>query len=184
MKERQVIILEDDNTPNIAIAKTFHGVHPDAQSEDKFFRYFRHPHIQGDSICDSCNQFMHHHAFVDIPGGGLCVCPGETVYLRVDGERVYSHNAISPAFHVLEFYPDGCKKEESDERLLKLRDRLVGDFHRARANMKAVDRIVADCVGDSNFNETAFAEKLAGKVSEKLVMKELAVKQEPKRFRQ
>lgn len=140
MQEEIVIVLDRNNTPNLAYAKTFHGHEPHSP-EDNFFRYFRHPGIMGSTVCEICKQYIHYHAFIDCGGPGIMVCPGETVYARVDDARVYSRTAIDKfTVHQFEEF-DELKSEHKETKLSRLRDRLVADYHRAKHNMKVMDKV-------------------------------------------
>lgn len=143
MQEKLVIILDHNNVPNMAVERTFHGVDPHKAAEDTFFRYFRHPHIQGNSICDKCSQYIHHHAFVENGGTGLCICPGETVYTRTDNAMIYSRRHVTNFYTVVEIDDGSLKIEDRNAKLLGLRDRFVDDYNRARQNLKAIDKIIS-----------------------------------------
>jgi len=56
--------------------------------EGKIVRYFRHPSVPGDSLCELCNMRMHDHGFIDrsnildqglVINNDITVCPGDWV---------------------------------------------------------------------------------------------------------
>lgn len=55
------------------------GAHPTEPREGKIVRYFRHPNVPGETICDFCSIKIHHHGWIDQGGKGLTVCPGDYV---------------------------------------------------------------------------------------------------------
>lgn len=56
-------------------------------SEGKVVRYYRHPAIDGKSVCDYCGKTMHEHGWIDTLEGGHRVCPGDWVITGVKGEH-------------------------------------------------------------------------------------------------
>ena len=64
------------------------GDHPldgDPTTEGSVVRYFRDPRIPGNTICSACDRTMHEHGWIDNPGNGEVVCPGDAVWLGADG---------------------------------------------------------------------------------------------------
>jgi len=55
-------------------------------SEGKIVRYFRHPDISGDNICSFCGKVYDIHGWIDTPGDGYRVCPGDWVIEGSPGE--------------------------------------------------------------------------------------------------
>lgn len=51
------------------------------QSEGKVVRYFRHPDVDGNSVCEKCSGIMHNHGFIDSDSDSdsTIVCPGDFV---------------------------------------------------------------------------------------------------------
>jgi hypothetical protein len=72
---------DDKCVPIVATGKVEDGFKAGEifQSEGKVVRYFRHPQIDGRSICDKCGKTMHDHGWIDSSGGGQNVCPGDWV---------------------------------------------------------------------------------------------------------
>lgn len=56
--------------------------------------YYRHPEIRGDFICSICSREMSEHGFMDLPGGGHPICPGDFIVTDVDGERFSLRPAV------------------------------------------------------------------------------------------
>lgn len=50
-------------------------------------RYFRHPNVPGERLCQHCGIRMHNHGWIDTLEGGHIVCPGDWVITGVKGER-------------------------------------------------------------------------------------------------
>lgn len=48
--------------------------------------YYRHPEVDGQSICKHCGKIMHNHGWIDTLEGGHIVCPGDWVITGVKGE--------------------------------------------------------------------------------------------------
>ena len=55
--------------------------------EGKIVRYFRHPSVPDDKVCNHCGRIMHDHGWIDTLEGGHIVCPGDYVITGVKGER-------------------------------------------------------------------------------------------------
>lgn len=55
--------------------------------EGQVVRYYRHPAVDGTSICSKCGATMHAHGWIDTIGGGEAVCPGDYVITADDGGR-------------------------------------------------------------------------------------------------
>ena len=58
----------------------------DVLSEGKIVRYFRHPDINGRTICSKCNKTMHEHGWIDTLEDGHNVCPGDWIIKGIKGE--------------------------------------------------------------------------------------------------
>lgn len=63
------------------------GVTGGALLEGKVVRYFRHPDVPGDSLCEQCGESMHIHGWIDTLEMGHRVCPGDWIIMGVHGER-------------------------------------------------------------------------------------------------
>ena len=53
--------------------------------EGKVVRYFRHPKVPVDAICGDCKQSFHVHGWIDQPGEGQAVCPGDYILTEANG---------------------------------------------------------------------------------------------------
>ena len=67
------------------------GDHPEdwmfKDGEGAVVRYYRHPLISGDSICEQCGLKHHVHGWIDTLEQGHRVCPGDWIITGVKGER-------------------------------------------------------------------------------------------------
>lgn len=54
--------------------------------EGKVVRYYRHPNIPGHQKCPQCKNTIHIHGWIDRPGEGRVVCPGDWIVNDVAGE--------------------------------------------------------------------------------------------------
>jgi hypothetical protein len=63
------------------------GKMPTEQREGKVVRYFRHPNVDGKSICSKCGKTMHEHGWIDTLEDGHNVCPGDWIITGVQGEH-------------------------------------------------------------------------------------------------
>ena len=63
-------------------------------SEGKVVRYYRHPGIEGTSVCKHCGLQMHIHGRIDALGLGYAVCPGDWIISGSQGERYPCKPAI------------------------------------------------------------------------------------------
>lgn len=55
--------------------------------EGKVVRYFRHPAVDGESLCEQCGVRLHEHGWIDTLEMGHRVCPGDWIITGVKGER-------------------------------------------------------------------------------------------------
>jgi len=55
-------------------------------SEGKVVRYFRHPDVPADKLCEHCHTHMHNHGWIDTLEGGHIVCPGDWIITGIKGE--------------------------------------------------------------------------------------------------
>lgn len=55
--------------------------------EGDVVRYFRHPGVPGEQVCQHCGSTMHVHGWIDTLEGGHNVCPGDWIITGVKGER-------------------------------------------------------------------------------------------------
>jgi len=60
-------------------------------SEGKVVRYYRHPGIDGESVCEHCDKTMHTHGWIDTLKDGVTVCPGDWIITGSKGEH-YVHS--------------------------------------------------------------------------------------------
>ena len=62
------------------------------EHEGQVVKYFRHPYIDGQSICKECGNAMQDHGWLDDTGDGEVVCPGSWIVKRADGY----HASLTP----------------------------------------------------------------------------------------
>lgn len=62
------------------------GEAPLLAREGKIVRYYRHPNVDGQKVCDICNHTMQEHGWVDTLEGGHIVCCGDWIITGVRGE--------------------------------------------------------------------------------------------------
>lgn len=55
--------------------------------EGEVVRFFRHPEVNGATVCKHCGNIMDAHGWIDTPNGGHTVCPGDWVITGVNGEH-------------------------------------------------------------------------------------------------
>lgn len=55
--------------------------------EGMVVRYYRHPEVDGESLCEQCGKAHHVHGWVDTLEQGHRVCPGDWIITGVKGER-------------------------------------------------------------------------------------------------
>lgn len=56
-------------------------------TEGHVVRYYRHPKIDGQTMCSECNHVMHEHGWIDTLEGGHIVCVGDWIITGIKGER-------------------------------------------------------------------------------------------------
>ena len=54
--------------------------------EGKVVRYYRHPSVSGQKICEHCTEEMDIHGWIDTLEAGHNVCPGDWIITGVKGE--------------------------------------------------------------------------------------------------
>jgi hypothetical protein len=55
--------------------------------EGSVVRYFRHPDVSGEKLCEKCDHTMHEHGWIDTLEGGHIVCIGDWIITGVQGEH-------------------------------------------------------------------------------------------------
>lgn len=71
--------------------------------EGSVVRYFRHPNVPGEKVCEhqGCGRTMHDHGWIDTLEGGHIVCPGDWIITGVKGE----HYPCKPDIFALTYEP-------------------------------------------------------------------------------
>lgn len=57
--------------------------------EGAIVRYYRHPQVNGEHLCEHCGVRMHEHGWIDTVQGGHTVCPGDWIITELDGRGYY-----------------------------------------------------------------------------------------------
>lgn len=70
------------------------GKIPRRPREGKIVRYYRHPRMDGQTICAHCRHTMHEHGWIDTLEGGHTVCVGDWVITGVKLEHYPCKNDI------------------------------------------------------------------------------------------
>lgn len=55
--------------------------------EGDVVRYYRHPNVPGERLCEQCGMQHHVHGWIDTLEQGHRVCPGDWIITGVNGER-------------------------------------------------------------------------------------------------
>jgi hypothetical protein len=72
------------------------GDHPEDNSfrkgsateyEGGVVRFFRHPDVEGTTVCDFCLMNFFAHGWLDTPDGGREVCPADWIVTAPNGDR-------------------------------------------------------------------------------------------------
>jgi hypothetical protein len=73
-----IVWWKNGDHPNDDVFRPFEdtGKVPTEPREGKIVRYYRHPNVDGESICENCNRKMNDHGWIDCGGEGVTVCPG------------------------------------------------------------------------------------------------------------
>lgn len=53
--------------------------------EGNVVRYYRHPNVPGEKMCESCGHTYHGHGFIDDSQYSVAVCPGDYIITARDG---------------------------------------------------------------------------------------------------
>ena len=65
--------------------------------EGSVVRYYSHPDVSGDSLCEQCGKPRYVHGWIDTLEQGHRVCPGDWIITGVTGERYPCKPAIFKA---------------------------------------------------------------------------------------
>jgi hypothetical protein len=63
------------------------GKIPTEPREGAVVRYYRHPSVPGESLCEQCGNPHHIHGWIDTLEQGHRVCPGDWIITGVKGEQ-------------------------------------------------------------------------------------------------
>ena len=72
------------------------------KGEGHVVRYYRRPDVPGEAPCMNCGEIMHVHGWIDKPGGGQTVCPGDWVVKGAKGE----YCSVKPDLFVETYEPE------------------------------------------------------------------------------
>jgi hypothetical protein len=69
------------------LLRTFTGADRKAKDwEGAVVRYYRHPEVSGESLCEQCGRTHQVHGWIDTLEQGHRVCPGDWIITGVKGE--------------------------------------------------------------------------------------------------
>ena len=92
MKFRKKVVVEahqwfkNGDHPDDALPPKKENAGPFTQ-EGMIVRYYRVPHLDGQTRCPHCNEIMHLHGWIDTIEGGHTVCPGDWIITSTEGKR-------------------------------------------------------------------------------------------------
>ena len=82
----------------------------DFQGEGKVVRYYRHPGVDGTSVCEKCGQTMHQHGWID--SLDATVCPGDWILTTGnDLDDKITRFVCDPASFVLRYQEEAGEKK-------------------------------------------------------------------------
>lgn len=70
-----------DSDPHYVGREQFHD-----GKEGYLVRYYRHPQVEGATLCDQCHIRFHEHGWLDTLEDGHRVCPGDWIITGIKGE--------------------------------------------------------------------------------------------------
>lgn len=70
------------------------GAPPTEPREGNVVRYFRHPQVDGHTLCHVCQQPMNDHGWIDTSPDGYKVCVGDWVVTTALGEHYARHPVV------------------------------------------------------------------------------------------
>ena len=70
------------------------GILPKEAREGAVVRYYRHPRMDGQTVCAHCNLIMHVHGWIDTLEGGHTVCPRDWIITGIKNEHYPCKNDI------------------------------------------------------------------------------------------
>lgn len=56
-------------------------------------QFYRHPHVPGEQVHETCGRTMHDHGWIDQGDDGITVCPGDIVTTLPDGQYAVTRSA-------------------------------------------------------------------------------------------
>lgn len=78
-----------DNCPEVIVSAECAKQFPDVKEGDTFkgegrvVRYYRHPAVSGENVCEKCGNTMHNHGWIDSENShqanGETVCPSDFI---------------------------------------------------------------------------------------------------------
>lgn len=96
--------------------------------EGEIVRRYRHPDVEGTTICSKCDCYMHDHGWIDTLEGGHIVCVGDWIITGIAGEKY----PCKPDIFEQTYKPvdEPCSNNPSEQSRNRLYDaaRLAVDF--------------------------------------------------------
>jgi hypothetical protein len=89
-ENKYIVWWKNGDHPNDDVWRPFEdtGKTPTEPREGKIVRYFRHPGVDGKSICNICGYTMHYHGWIDNENGGTTVCPGSYLNINLQNKKL------------------------------------------------------------------------------------------------
>ena len=71
------------------------------QGEGHVVRYFRRPDVDGRRKCEKCGYIMDAHGWIDTPGEGIPVCPGDWIITEGVEHYPYPPTLFAEAYELV-----------------------------------------------------------------------------------
>lgn len=113
------------------------------EGEGQVVRYYRHPHVSGEKVCEHCGKTMHNHGWIDTLEGGHIVCPADYIVTGVKGEKYPCKSDIFGLTY------DHVEKEEEEESERPTEIRISQDGNQWCALHGANLHVGQACFGDT-----------------------------------
>lgn len=107
-------------------------------SEGKVVRYYRHPSVDGETLCRHCGLRMHVHGWIDTLEGGHIVCPGDWIITGVVGE----HYPIKNEIFLKTYEPAPPQREDGFLKALDKIGHEISNHHFDRQFQGTVDLLL------------------------------------------
>lgn len=85
--------------------------------EGQVVRYFRHPDIDGQTVCDICGHTFHEHGWLDHPDKGSKVCPGDYIEGSNGDYIVLKQSIVNEYYTVVQDRESGLFRKDFQDRV-------------------------------------------------------------------